>query len=108
RSSAPPIWYTSWAYALFSSAERDTRPALYIGLVRASELDLEMTVLSRSKNAASIAAMVSPPRAGPTQEMAAFWGTLGDRQVNVGKNNPRDLPAPGHHERGRTATWRSR
>ena len=38
--------------------DRDTRPARYMGRVRASELDLEMMVLSRSKKAASIWLMV--------------------------------------------------
>jgi hypothetical protein len=52
-SSAPSSRQTSCAYTLFSRDERDTNPARYIGRVKASELDLEMTVLSRSKKAAS-------------------------------------------------------
>src|SRR2546428_14110188 len=51
---------------------RDTNPARYMGRVRASELDLEMMVLSRSKKAASIAEMVGQ---GAVVEVRRCFGT---------------------------------
>ena len=50
--SAPPVKKTNWAYAERSIAPRVIRPPAWKGLENASELDLAMIVLSRSKNAA--------------------------------------------------------
>ena len=50
--SAPPIRKTNWAYAVRSTARREISPPAWKGLLNASELDLAMIVLSRSKKAA--------------------------------------------------------
>ena len=52
-ASAPEAMNTNWAYALFRTARRLIKPFWKKGRLNASVLDLAMTVLSRSKNAAT-------------------------------------------------------
>src|SRR2546423_14634769 len=58
----------------------ETRPARYMGRVRANELDFEMIVLARSKKAASIGCMVGQERvASDRQNRPGGW--FGPRRV---------------------------
>src|SRR5437762_8912929 len=69
--------------------DRDTSPARYMGRVSAKELDLEMMVLSRSKNAASIGrhGRTRVGRRGPKTRPAGGSGGrnfLGKKFVDLG------------------------
>src|SRR5438128_12065550 len=80
----------------------DTSPARYIGLVRASELDFEMMVLSRSKKAASIApGMVGHGAEGPerpkSRRQRPLFGLWCWRRGTIAAaQKPTLRPAPSH------------
>ena len=74
-SSAPRCWNTSWLHRARTTSQREIMPARYSGRPKATIDALAMTVLSRSKKAASIASSIRatlepPPRSdGPNRPL---------------------------------------
>ena len=92
--SAPPTKKTNCAYAERSIAPRVISPPARKGLLKASELDLAMIVLSRSKKAAvarvSTLLIVGEQRARPAQN-----GPAGVHRPRSGQPRvPRDVGDP--------------
>ena len=97
--SAPPTKKTNWAYADRSSAPRVISPPAWKGLLKASELDLAMIVLSRSKKAA-VARVATLVIVGEARAQASEALGHGPPRVHI-------LVTPGVVHSGRSRASRS-